>query len=138
MKTHCLESPQFKLDLQVKIFEADIKYPSNTIMTVNVESDGFCAVADMDIDIKALADFAEKLSLIYASLKGNAIIREPYGEKQFIEFCGDGKGRINVCGKLTSSGRGGFSQELHFENSIEQTYLPEFISNISKLCENYL
>ena len=30
-------------------------------MTVNAESDSFCAAADMDIDIKALADFAKKL-----------------------------------------------------------------------------
>lgn len=138
MKIYRLESPQFNLNFQVKIFEADIQCSTNAIMTVNVSSDGFCAAADMDINIKELASFAESLSLIYTSLKGNAIVKEPYGEKQFIEFCGDGKGHVHVCGKLTSSGHNGFSQELKFENCIDQTYLPEFISGLSELCKKYL
>ena len=52
MNTPSIETSQFKIDLKIKVFDTDIDYPSNTIMTVAVCSDGFSAVADMDIDIK--------------------------------------------------------------------------------------
>ncbi|MBO5395584.1 MAG: hypothetical protein J6A97_01755 [Clostridia bacterium] len=134
---YSIESTNFDVCLQLKVFEADIKYSSNTILTISVSSDGFCANTDMDIDIKEFVTFVDTLSSLYTTLNGIAIIQEPYGERQFIEFSADRSGHIGIRGKLSSNGRGGFDQELSFENSIDQTYLPDFINNLSSLCTKY-
>ena len=137
MTTYCIESPLFNICLQFNIFESDIKLSSNTLLTVSIKSDGFCANTDMDIDIKQFIIFIDNLEKLYSTLKGRAVIEEPYGEKQFIEFNVDQTGHIRVRGKLSSNGRNGFSQELVFENCIDQTYLSEFVRELSMLCNKY-
>ena len=137
MNTPIIDTSQFKIKLQMNVFEADVAYPSNTIMTVVVDSDGFSAVTDMDVDIKQLIRFTDDLTELYNTLKGVAKIQEPYDMQQFIEFSGDGKGHIYISGKLNSFGQNGSAQELKFENSIDQTSLPEFISNLSDVCCKY-
>lgn len=132
-----IETSQFKIKLQIKVFDSDLNYLSNTIMTVAVDSDGFSAVADMDVDIKQLIAFADDLTKLYNTLKGVAKIQEPYGMQQFIEFSGDGIGHIYISGKLNSFGQNGSAQELKFENSVDQTCLPKFISNLSDVCCKY-
>ncbi len=134
---YSIKSAGFDVCFQLKVFEADIEYPSNTILTISVNSDSFCANTDMDIDIKAFVSFVDALSALYTTLKGVAIIQEPYGEQQFIEFSADKSGRIGIRGKLSSNGRRGFVQELSFENCIDQTYLSNFIKNLSLLCTKY-
>lgn len=135
---HLIKSANFDIRLQLKVIEADIEYPSNTILTISVNSDGFCANTDMDIDIKQFKAFVDALSSLYSSLTGSAVIQEPYGEQQFIEFSADRSGHIGIRGKLCSNGRNGFFQELIFENCIDQTYLPDFIKNLSLLCSKYI
>ncbi len=137
MNTLGIETSQFEIKLQLNVFDTDVDYPSNTVMNVAVYSDGFSAVADMDIDIKQLIVFKDNLAELYNTLKGVAKIQEPYGMQQFIEFSGDGKGYIQISGKLNSFGQNGSAQELKFENSIDQTCLPEFISNLSDICCKY-
>ena len=137
MNTPIIDTSQFKIKLQMNVFEADVAYPSNTIMTVAVDSDGFSAVTDMDVDIKQLIRFTDDLTELYNTLKGVAKIQEPYDMQQFIEFSGDGKGHIYISGKLNSFGQNGSTQELKFENSIDQTSLPKFISNLSDVCCKY-
>ena len=137
MNTPIIDTSQFKIKLQMNVFEADVAYPSNAIMTVAVDSDGFSAVTDMDVDIKQLIRFTDDLTELYNTLKGVAKIQEPYDMQQFIEFSGDGKGHIYISGKLNSFGQNGSAQELKFENSIDQTSLPEFISNLSDVCCKY-
>ena len=137
MNTPIIDTSQFKIKLQMNVFEADVAYPSNTIMTVAVDSDGFSAVAVMDVDIKQLIRFTDDLTELYNTLKGVAKIQEPYDMQQFIEFSGDGKGHIYISGKLNSFGQNGSAQELKFENSIDQTSLPKFISNLSDVCCKY-
>lgn len=137
MNTPIIDTSQFKIKLQMNVFEADVAYPSNTIMTVAVDSDGFSAVTDMDVDIKQLIRFTDDLTELYNTLKGVAKIQEPYDMQQFIEFSGDGKGHIYISGKLNSFGQNGSTQELKFENSIDQTSLPKFISNLSDICCKY-
>lgn len=132
-----IETSQFKIKLQIKVFDSDLNYHSNTIMTVAVDSDGFSAVADMDVDIKQLIAFTDDLTKLYNTLKGVAKIQEPYGMQQFIEFSSDGIGHIYISGKLNSFGQNGSAQELKFENSVDQTCLPKFISNLSDLCCKY-
>ena len=134
---HLIKSPNFDIRFQLKVFEVDIEYSSNTILTVSVNSDGFCANTDMDIDIKQFVAFVDDLSSLYSSLTGSAVIQEPYGEQQFIEFCTDRSGHISIRGELSSNGRKGFMQKLTFENCIDQTYLPEFINILTLCCAKY-
>ena len=134
---HLIKSPTFDIRFQLKVFEVDIEYSSNTILTVSVNSDGFCANTDMDIDIKQFVAFVDDLSSLYTSLTGSAVIQEPYGEQQFIEFRTDRSGHISVRGELSSNGRKGFVQKLTFENCIDQTYLPGFMNSLALYCSKY-
>jgi hypothetical protein len=88
----------------------------------------------MDIDIKKFKIFTDELSELYVTLNGSASIVESYGE-QFIKFSGDGSGYIYVSGHLSSGIESGSLQKLFFENSFDQTYLPEFLKSLSEFCE---
>ncbi|MBQ6889549.1 MAG: hypothetical protein IJN53_00770 [Oscillospiraceae bacterium] len=91
----------------------------------------------MDIDIKAFAEFVDALSALYETLNGAAIIREPYGYRQFIEFTTDGAGHIGISGEICANIQGGFFQKLAFENTVDQTYLPDFIKKLFLFCDQY-
>ena len=134
---YSIKSAGFDICFLLKVFETDIAYSSNTILTISVNSDGFCANTDMDIDIKEFVAFVDSLSSLYKTLNGTALIQEPYGERQFVEFSADRSGHIRIRGELSSNGRNGFVQKLNFENCIDQTYLPDFIKNLSLLCAEY-
>ena len=134
---YSIKSADFDICFLLKVFETDIAYTSNTILTISVNSDGFCANTDMDIDIKEFVAFVDSLSSLYKTLNGTALIQEPYGERQFVEFSADRFGHIRIRGELSSNGRNGFVQKLNFENCIDQTYLPDFIKNLSLLCAEY-
>lgn len=133
----CIKGSNFELSFQIKVFESDIQYPSNSILTVSVNSDSFSANTNMDIDIKEFVRFTDALSIIYTTLDGVATIQEPYGSQQFIKFSGDRSGHIFVVGRLNSNGRSGFCQELTFENLIDQTYLPDFLDELTSFCAKY-
>jgi hypothetical protein len=125
-----LESEQFSLSLDFQVFESDIEYPSNTILSVCVSSSGFSAATTMDIDIKAVCNFCNELENVYNTLKGSTKIQEAYGN-QYILFSGDGFGHIIVSGFLYSQGANCFSQELKFKNCIDQSYLPIFLKRLT-------
>ena len=131
-----LESEQFILSLNFQVFESDIEYPSNTILSVCVSSSGFSAATTMDIDIKAVRDFCNELENIYNTLKGSTKIQEAYGN-QYILFSGDGLGHIMISGLLNSNGANAFWQELKFENSIDQTYFPNFLKQLTGFTMQY-
>jgi len=113
-----LRTDSFYISLNLRVFESDIQYPSNTIMDVEVVSDGFSGKASMDIDVKEFGEFATKLYDIYERLRGKARIAESYGEQSYVSFEGDGRGHINVKGVLCNNG-----QSLKFENEFDQTYM---------------
>ena len=125
-----LESEQFSLSLDLQVFEPDIEYPSNTILSVCVSSSGFSASTTMDIDIKAFCNFCNELEIVYNTLKGSAKIQEAYGN-QYILFSGDRLGHIMISGFLDSQGANGFLQELKFKNCIDQTYFPSFLKRLT-------
>ena len=136
--TILLESESFSLSLDFLVFESDVSYPSNTILTVSVSSAGFSASTTMDIDIKDMPTFCNDLQKVYDSLNGEAKIQEPYGNRQYILFSGDKKGHILVSGMLNSNGANGFWQELKFENCIDQTFLPQFLRKMTAFSNQYI
>ena len=131
-----LESKQFSLSLDFQVFESDIEYPSNTILSVCVSSSGFSASTTMDIDIKAFCNFCNELEIVYNTLKGSAKIREAYGN-QYILFSGDRLGHIMISGFLDSQGANGFWQELKFENCIDQTYFSSFLKGLANFTAKF-
>ena len=135
MSEHILNTENFRLLISLKIFEDDINSSSNTIMTVSVTSDGFFAKADMDIDIKEFAAFANKLSAVYESLSGTATIKEPYGHQKFITFSADKTGCITVKGFLCDDLK---NNELRFENNFDQTYLKPFSQQLCSAYSKYI
>ena len=128
-----LRTDSFFIALNLKVFESDIRYPSNTIMDIEIESNGFSGKTSMDIDVKEFAKFATKLCEIYEQLVGEARIEEPYGKKMYISFEGDGRGHINVKGMLCN-----MSHVLNFENVFDQTYLQTFAHDLKQSYIKYL
>lgn len=135
MSEHLLKTENFRLSISLIFFENDINSSSNTIMTVSVTNDGFSAKADMDIDIKEFAEFANELSVIYESLSGTATIKEPYGHQKFITFSADKTGYIKVKGFLCDDLK---NNELRFENSFDQTYLKPFSRQLCSAYSKYI
>ena len=131
MSEHILESNGFCLRLVLNVFESDIEYPINTNMTVSVKNNEFSAKTDMDIDIKAFADFTDQLKKVYDTLSGEAMIKEPYGYQRYISFRADKTGHVIVKGYICDDMK---NNELYFENSFDQTFLKSF-SN--ELCSMY-
>ncbi|MCR5781686.1 MAG: hypothetical protein K6G90_03000 [Clostridia bacterium] len=132
MSEHILESNGFCLRFVLNVFESDIEYPINTNMTVSVKSNEFSAKTDLDIDIKAFADFTYQLKKVYDTLSGEAMIKEPYGYQRYISFQADKTGHVIVKGYICDDMK---NNELYFENSFDQTFLKSF-SN--ELCSMYL
>lgn len=134
MPEHILESDNFSLHINLQIFESDIEYPLNSIMTVSVVSNGFSAKTDMDIDIKMFADFSSKLMTVYNTLKGEATIKETYGYEKYISFLADRTGHIIVKGYLCDDLR---NNELRFETIFDQTFLKPFASELASMYYKY-
>ena len=135
---HILESENFTVCIEPQIFEADIDLSTNTILSIEVNSDGFAGNTTMDIDIKDLAKFGNDLCHIYETLHGEARLEEPYGLHMYLSFVGNGRGHIAIKGYLHKGNRIGSEQVLEFENDIDQTYLKQFCYELSSNYENYL
>ena len=112
--TFVLEGENFKLSLTFQVFESDIAYQINTIISVFVLSAGFSAYTSMDVDIKKISEFCNELNKLYSTLKGSTKILEPFG-KQSICFSGDGLGHIHISGTLHSNSADGLWQELNLK-----------------------
>lgn len=135
---HVLETENFKLSIEPKIFQEDIEFPANTILNIVVESDGFYANTTMDINIKYLAKFGYDLCRIYETLHGEARLEEPYGHHMWFSFVGNGIGHIAIKGYLSKGNIIGMEQVLEFENEIDQTYLKQFCNELIRNYKMYL
>lgn len=133
-----LNGENFLLIINPKVFEEDIRLPSNTALEVIVQSNGFSAHTAMDIDIKEFAKFALDLNHIYETLSGEARIEEPYGVRMYISFIGNGRGHIAVKGFLHREDGAGNEQRLEFENEVDQTCLKNFSCALLRDCKKYL
>jgi len=134
---HILEANKLHMELDMNIFETDIKYSSNTIMSTTLKCNEFSAQTSMDIDIKEFAVFAEKIFAMYEKLNGTALIKEPYGNEQFIEFSCDKTGHIIIKGFLCNL-NDSCSYKLNFEKTIDQTDIENFIKSFKGTYEKYL
>lgn len=61
---HIIETENFFVCIEPEIFEADINLSTNTILKIDVKSNGFTASTTMDIDIKDLAKLGKDLCQI--------------------------------------------------------------------------
>ncbi len=126
---HRLETESLTLEIELSIYENDIRFPENTVMDIYINSDNFSARTYMDIDIKQFSEFSIKLYEIYRSLNGSAVIEEPYG-KSFVKFEALKTGHIKIEGVLDSKLKNGFAQKIFFENEFDQTFLKNFSEDI--------
>lgn len=136
MKQYCLMGESFCLTLELQVFGSDIRCPSNTLMTVTVESNGFRGNCVFDIDVKEFGRFARELERIYQTLRGKTEIREPFGYQQFLSFEGNGRGQIFIEGDMRSDLHA-MSHRLTFENVVDQTCLRDFAAELKADFERY-
>lgn len=102
---------------------------ANSVM-IDVWSEGFSAESCFDTEEILIAGFVSQLNEMYQKLDGSAIIQDLYETDSYIEFIAQKRGHITVRGKITRS-RNRYTQQLTFENEIEQTYLRDFVSALT-------
>ncbi len=125
-----IETDTFILELSPEIHEQEFTYPVNVYLGVKVFSHGYLADTFMDVGVNGIAGFALQLKDLYETLKGDARLEEPYSVHNYIEFIADTGGHIRVMGRLNNKSAFGYTQEINFENEIDQTYLREFVSRL--------
>ena len=131
---HILEAEDFSLCMEPVVFESDRESPINTLLRLEVQSDGYAANAVMDVDMRPFVEFANKLYQTYESLRGEAKLEGPYGQRMHLSFAGNGRGHFAVKGRLCKENRDGLEQVLEFENNVDQTILKPFCV---ELLQNY-
>jgi hypothetical protein len=125
-----IEADTFVLDLYPEIHEEDFAYPVNVSLGMKVSSYGYSADTFMDVGVQGIADFALQLKNLYETLTGEARLEEPYSVHNYIEFIARTGGHIRVMGRLNNKSAFGYTQEINFENEIDQTYLREFVNQL--------
>ena len=125
-----LKADTFILELFPEIHEQDFAYPVNVNLGVKVSSYGYSADTFMDVGVQGIAIFAAQLKKLYESLSGEARLEEPYSVHNYIEFIAKTGGHVKVLGRLNNKSAFGYTQEINFENEIDQTYLSGFVSRL--------
>ena len=114
-----IDSENFQLSLNIERFDND----AQGLLHVNVTSDAVSAKADMDVSIDDYEKFLENMQQMHQNLRGEAIIAEPYGDKQFLKFTmDDHTGHVYVKGELASRFNGHI-QYVSIENEFDQSTL---------------
>ena len=125
-----IEADTFSLELFPEIHEQDFAYPVNVNLGVKVSSYGYSADTFMDVGVQGIAEFALQLKNLYETLTGQARLEEPYSVHNYIEFSVKTGGHIRVTGRLNNKSAFGYTQEINFENEIDQTYLRRFVNRL--------
>ena len=125
-----IESDKFQLEFLPEIHEQDFAYPVNVYLVVKVSSYGYSADTFMDVGVQGIVEFAVQLKDLYETLSGEARLEEPYSVHNYIEFIAETGGHIRVMGRLNNKSAYGYTQEINFENEIDQTYLREFVNRL--------
>lgn len=125
-----IEADTFILEFIPEIHEKDLVYPVNVYLGVKVSSYGYSADTFMDAGVQGIAGFALQLKGLYDTLSGEARLEEPYSVHNYIEFVAEAGGHIRVYGRLNNKSAYGYTQEINFENEIDQTYLRDFVNRL--------
>ena len=125
-----IEADTFSLEFVPEIYEQDSAYPVNVRLRVKASSYGYSADTLMDVGVQGIAEFAVQLKNLYETLTGEARLEEPYSVHNYIEFIAKKGGHIRVMGRLNNKSAFGYTQEINFENEIDQTYLKSFIDQL--------
>jgi len=125
-----IEADTFILELFPEIHEQDFAYPVNVNLGVKVSSYDYSADTFMDVGVQGIAEFALHLKELYETLTGEARLEEPYSAHNYIEFIAETSGHIRVMGRLNNKNAFGYTQEINFENEIDQTYLRRFANRL--------
>ena len=125
-----IETDTFILEFSPEIHEQDFAYPVNVTLGVKVSSYGFSADIFMDVGVQDIAEFAVQLKNLYETLSGESKLEEPYSVHNYIEFIAETGGHIKVTGRLNNKNAFGYTQEIKFENEIDQTILRSFINQL--------
>ena len=125
-----IETDTFVLELTPKIHEQDLTYPVNVTLGVKISSYGYSADTYMDVGVQGIAEFAVQLKNLYETLTGKSKLEEPYSVHNYIEFIAETGGHIKVTGRLNNKNAFGYTQEINFENEIDQTFLKSFVNQL--------
>ncbi len=125
-----IEADTFILEFFPKIHEQDFAYPVNVYLGVKVSSYGYSADTYMDVGVQGIAEFSLQLKDLYETLSGEARLEEPFSVHNYLEFVAETGGHIRVMGRLNNKSAFGYTQEIYFENEIDQTYLRDFVNRL--------
>ena len=115
--------------IKAENFILTLRPVANSVM-IDVWSKGFSAESCFDTEEALIADFASQLNEMYQKLEGSAIIQDLYETDSYIEFIAQKRGHIAVRGQITCT-RDRHTQQLTFENEIEQTYFRDFVTALT-------
>ena len=117
-----IEKEDFRLDLELDKW-CDDNGEINADLTIRVGCEGFYGSTTVDFVAEDFQIFLEELQKLQDTLTGRAELKEPYDMEPFLTFEDDGRGHIHVSGSIESR-NSDWTQELTFENQINQTFLP--------------
>lgn len=112
---------------KTEIYDEDTSSDAeNTLLTVQVASNGFSAISTFDLNIESVAWFAKDLVDLYEKMAGSAELHDLSFGTPYIKFSIGQRGYIHVEGKFIDGSILNHKQEMTFENDFDQTYLGEY------------
>jgi len=117
-------------------YKDDVKLgvPNNGFFTLTVETKLYKGISKLEIDIKDLQLFFSDVIHLWTTLnKGEAIIKEPFGYNQYLQFKSNG-GFFDITGEICDVD--GCSYKMTFFERLDQSYLNSFINQIKKFNYN--
>lgn len=127
-----LESPNFKFNIEIKIIDSK-QENYNLICAIDLCSDVFYGKTEITTSITDVKTFINELKNMYNFLKGCTKLTD-YDYGSFINIICDEFGYFVFDGIIVN----GTSNELHFKNRIDQTYIKNFINVFSAEFEKAL
>ena len=123
----------------IVFYEKDISIdaPVSGTVRIYIKSDKYAAKSYLDLYHKDFVNFFNNIVSLWKSLKpGKAIIKEPYGYEQYVEFLGE-NGKFTIKGKLVDQDY--MNYKIEFTEIVDQSYMNDFIKEIGKFdLGNYL
>ena len=117
-------------DIVFYIKDINMDAPISGTIRIEIKSDKYAAKSYLDVSHKDFINFLQSLVSLWKSLKpGKAIIKEPYGYEQYVEFTSE-NGKFLIKGNLIDPEFRNY--KIDFEEIVDQSYLTDFIKAIEK------